>query len=183
MKVLDEIGLKKTTRFFFYSLIFVLYHLLIDHLFQVPPARKIFLQVLGAKIGDESVIMNINFFNWHHTGPKGLRVGKKCFLGDQVLIDLYDEVTLQDEVTLGQRVMILTHTNVGYRSHPLQKKFPKTSAKVMICVGSFIGAGSIILPGVTVGNNSFIAAGSVVNKDVPPNSLYAGVPAKLVRKI
>lgn len=183
MKALDEVGLKKATRFFFYSLVLVFYHLLIDHLFYIPPARNIFLKVLGAKVGEESVIMNISFFNWHNTGPKGLQIGKKCFLGDQVLIDLYDEVALQDEVTLGQRVMILTHTNVGYQDHPLQKKFPKTSAKVVIRSGSFIGAGSIILPGVTIGNNSFIAAGSVVNKDVPPNSLYAGVPAKLIKRI
>lgn len=183
MKALEEVGFKTIIKFAIYSFVQVIYHQLINHLFFLPPARKVFLILLGAKIGSDSILMDVKFFNWHHMGPRGLEVGRKCFLGDETLIDLYDSVILEDNVTLGQRVLILTHTNVGYHDHPLQKYFPKKSKKVVLKNGCFIGAGTIILPGIVVSENAFIGAGSVVTTDVPPNSVFAGVPAKLVRKL
>jgi len=183
MKATSEIGLKKTIKFTAFCLIAVFYHLLIDHFFNFPQARKLFLQILGSTIGKDSIILNVKFFNWHHLGFKGLKVGKECFIGDDVLIDLYDQVILKDQVTIAQRVNILTHLNVGYRNHPLQKFFPKFSQPIVFKRGSVVGAASTILPGVVVGEESFIAAGSVVTKEVPNRTLVAGVPAKIVRKI
>lgn len=183
MKAINELGFKKSARFLIYSFLQVFYHQIINHLFFFPQARKLFFQILGAKIGPGSILMDVRFFNFHHTGPGGLKIGKDCFIGDETLIDLYDRVTLEDQVTLGQRVLVLTHLNVGYSNHPLQKLFPKTSKPVIFESGCVIGANSTILPGITVGRESFVAAGSVVTKDVPPNSLVAGVPAKVVRKL
>jgi acetyltransferase-like isoleucine patch superfamily enzyme len=183
MKAVKETGSKKTTRFILYSIFGVLLHRIINHLLFFPPIRKFFFQIVGAKIGSDSIIMDIRFLNWHHKGPGGLTIGERCFLGDETLIDLYDSVTLEDDVTLAQRVLVLTHTNVGYKDHPLQKYFPKSSKPVVFKKGSFIGANSTILPGVTIGECSFIAAGSVVTLSVPKESVYAGVPAKLIRKI
>ncbi len=178
MKAIEEIGIKKTFSFAVFSVIEIIYFLML-----FPPLRKILLQVFGTEIGKNSVIMNVKFFNWHHLGLKGLKVGKECFIGDDVLIDLYNQVILEDQVTIAQRVNILTHLNVGYRNHPLQKFFPKFSKPVVFKRGSVVGAASTILPGVVVGEESFIAAGSVVTKDVPKRTLVAGVPAKIVRKI
>ena len=178
MKAIEEIGIKKTFSFAAFSVIEIIYFLMI-----FPPFRKIFLQVFGTEIGKNSVIMNVKFFNWYHLGLKGLKVGKECFIGDDVLIDLYDQVILEDQVTIAQRVNILTHLNVGYRNHPLQKFFPKFSKPVVFKRGSVVGVASTILPGVVVGEESFIGAGSVVTKDVPKRTLVAGVPAKIVRKI
>lgn len=183
MKELQELGPRKSLRFIGYSILQVAYHLLINHFLFFPPARKLFLQTLGAKIGNNSVIMDVKFFNWHHMGPKGLKIGNECYIGDESLIDLYGEVTLEDQVTIAQRVIILTHLNVGYKSHPLQKFFPKIVKPVIIKNGSVIGAGATILPGITVGEKSFVAAGSVVTKDVTSNTIVAGVPAKKVRNI
>ncbi|MDP2632575.1 MAG: acyltransferase [Candidatus Curtissbacteria bacterium] len=183
MKGLEEIGSIKTIRFLLYSILHVIYHNVIDHLFSIPPARKLYLQLVGARIGNDSVIMDVRFFNWHQNGPKGLLIGNECFVGDETLIDLYDNVVLEDQVTLAQRVTVLTHLNVGYKNHPLQKYFPKTSKQVVFKKGSVIGANCTILPGVTVGSLSFVAAGSVVTKSVPANTLVAGVPAKKVRNI
>lgn len=183
MKATNEIGLKKTIKYTAFSLIAVFYHLLIDHIFNFPQARKLFLQTLGSTIGKDSILMNMKFLNWHHSGFKGLQIGKECFIADEVLIDLYDKVTLGDRVTIAQRVNILTHLNVGYKDHPLQKYFPRTSKKVIFENGSVVGAASTILPGVVVGEESFVAAGSVVVKNVPKRTLVAGVPAKEIRKI
>ena len=65
----------------------------------------------------------------------------------------------------------------------LCKIYPPMHAPVIIGDNVWVGARSVILPGVIVGNNVVIAAGSVVTKDVPDNSLVAGVPAVIKRKI
>jgi len=183
IKAVQELGLKKSIRFAIYSFLQVFYHQLTAHLLPFPLIRKLFLIVLKARIGKDAIIMDVKFFNWHHRGPGGLVVGKDCFIGDEVIIDLYDEVILEDQVTLAQRVTVLTHLNVGYNDHPLQRFFPKRSKPVIFKTGSVVGAASIILPGVTIGQNSFVAAGSVATKNVPANTLVGGVPARTIRKI
>lgn len=183
MKALNEIGKKKLASFIYFSIVQVFYHLIIDHIFFFPPARKLFWEVMGAKIGKDAVIMNVHFFNLHYEGLRGLKIGKDCFLGDEALIDLYNKVTLEDQVTIAQKVVILTHTNVGYLDHPLQKIYPKKSQPIIIKKGSVIGANVTILPGITIGEKSFIGAGSVVTKDIPKNSLAVGNPAKVIKKL
>lgn len=183
MKATKEVGTKKTIRFILYALAEVIYHRLILHILFFPQARKLFLQILGAKIGKNTIIMEVKFFNWHHTGPGGIKIGNECFLGDETMIDLYDKVILEDQVTIAQRVMVLTHLSVGYADHPLQKAFPKKSKEVVFKNGCVIGVASTILPGITIGKESFVAAGSVVTQNVPPHSLVGGVPAKVIRKI
>lgn len=178
MKALAEVGFRKTSKFLLYSLVQIIYQLLF-----LPPLRRLFLITLGAKIGSGSQIMNVRFFNWHHKGPRGLKIGRDCFLGDETLIDLYDDITLEDQVTIAQRVTILSHLNVGYKDHPLQAFFPKKSKGVVLKNGSVVGASATILPGVTIGENSFVGAGSLVTHDVPQYALVAGVPAKVIRKI
>jgi len=178
MKAYEEIGFSKTIKFVVYAILQCFYSLLI-----LPPLRKLFLILFGAEIGSDSVIMNVKFFNWHQKGLQAFKVGRRCFIGDDTLIDLYDSITLEDEVTLAQRVTILSHLNVGYSNHPLQKYFPKSAKPVLIKKGSVVAATATILPGVTIGSQSFVAAGSVVTKDVPDKTLVAGVPAKPIREI
>ncbi len=178
MKAVKEIGLKKTFLFVFFSPVDLIYRLSI-----FPQIRALILEILGSQIGEGTFVMNVKFFNWHHKGPKGLSIGNECFLGDETLIDLYDAVTLEDKVTVAQRVTILTHLNVGYKNHPLQKYFPKAAKGVIIKKGSVIGAASVILPGITIGKESFVAAGSVVTKNVPSRTLVAGNPAKIIKRL
>jgi len=183
MKAIEEIGAKRILKFIIFSLVSSLYHLLFDHVFNLPPFRKYFLILLGVKVGKDSILMSVKFFNWHYGGPGVLKIGNECFIGDETLIDLYERVVLKDQVTIAQRVTILTHQNVGYKDHRMQRYFPKFSKPVVFKSGSVIGAGSIILPGVIVGKESFVAAGSVVTKNVPARTLVGGVPAKIIRKI
>lgn len=178
-----EIGSKKIVKFILYSLLQVFYHNLVDHFLNFPQVRSLILKIFGAKIGRDSVLMNIRLFNIHHFGPKGLKIGRECFIGDETLIDLYDKVIIGNQVTIAQRVTLLTHNNVGYADHPLQKHFPKFSKAVTIEDGCVIGTGAILLPGITIGTRSFVAAGSVVTKNVPPSTLVGGVPAKVIRKL
>ncbi len=178
MKALGEIGMGRAARFGFFTLAMVPYRLAL-----FPQLRSLWLRLLGARIGRGAILHDVRFFNLYRRGLGGLSVGKDCFLGDECLIDLAEAVSLEDQVTLAERVLVLTHTNVGYRDHPLQRNFPPMAAAVVVEAGSFVGAGVTLLPGVRVGRGSFVAAGSVVTEDVPPATLVAGVPARAVRAL
>ena len=178
MSALKELGILKLLKFFVFTIweCFFSFSLF-------PPIRTLLLVLFSTKVGQGTIIHKIKFFNLHHEGLKGFILGKNCFLGDETLIDLYNKVVLEDWVTFAPRVLVITHTNVGYKDHPLQKFFPKMSKPVTFKRGCFIGAGAIILPGVTIGKESFVAAGAVVTTDVKDRMLVGGVPAKEIRKI
>lgn len=178
MQAIKEVGFKKAFKFIVFSFYHLFYRIL-----PFPQLRKLYLILGGAKIGNESIIMDLRFFNWHHLGLKGLEIGKECFVGDETLIDLYNKVVIQDRVSIAQRVIVLTHINVGYKNHPLQRYFPSKNSPVIIESGSVIGAGSIILPGITIGERSMVGAGSVVTKNVASMTLVAGVPARTIKKL
>ena len=178
MKALDEIGWARALRFGFFTLAMVPYRLAL-----VPQLRAPWLRLLGARIGRRTVLHDVRFFNLYRRGLAGLDIGDECFLGDECLLDLAEGVRLERQVTLAERVLILTHTNVGYHDHPLQAGFPAMAAPVVIERGCFLGANVTVLPGIRVGERSFVAAGSVVTADVPPRTLVAGVPARPVRTI
>ena len=178
MKALGEIGWGRAARFGFFTLAMVPYRLAL-----FPQLRAPWLRLLGAKVGRRTVLHDVRFFNLYRRGLGGLEVGEECFVGDECLIDLAEGVRLERQVTLAERVLILTHTNVGYRDHPLQAHFPASAAPVVVETGAFLGANVTVLPGVRIGAGSFVAAGSVVTADVPPRTLVAGVPARAVRTI
>lgn len=176
MKALDEIGWAKAVRYGAVTLAMVPYRLAL-----FPPVRSLWLRLLGARIGPRAIVHDVRFFNLYRRGLPGLVVGRECFLGEECLLDLAESITLEDQVTLAERVVILTHMNVGYADHPLQGRFPPLSAAVVLERGCFVGANATILPGIRVGAGSFVAAGSVVTRDVPPRSVVAGVPARAIR--
>ncbi|HLD08326.1 MAG TPA: acyltransferase [Candidatus Peribacterales bacterium] len=147
-----------------------------------PPLRRLLLCVFGAKIGRETIIHACTFFNLYRRGLKGFALGHHCFVAEECLFDCADEIHCGDHVTLAERVTILTHTNVGFHSHPLQKDFPSMHAPVHIGSGCFIGTNATILPGVTLGERVMVGACSLVLEDVPAGDVVAGVPARSVRR-
>jgi maltose O-acetyltransferase len=177
-KALREVGFRRAARFGLLTLAMAPYPCLL-----VPPLRSAWLRMLGARVGKGSVIHDVRFFNLYRRGFPGLELGAECFLGDECLLDLAEGIRLGPQVTLAERVLILTHTNVGFADHPLQRFFPAMAAPVAIQRGAFVGASVTILPGVTIGEESFVAAGSVVTADVPARQLVAGVPARPLRSL
>jgi acetyltransferase-like isoleucine patch superfamily enzyme len=93
------------------------------------------------------------------------------FIGlDTYIDDVFPElVTIESGVVIALRAMILAHDDASH-----------TVAPVRLCENCFIGAGAIILPGVTVGTGAIVAAGAVVREDVQAHSTVGGVPAKLL---
>lgn len=178
MKALGEIGWRRALRFGWYTVALLPYRMAL-----VPQLRAPWLRLLGAHIGPGCILHDVRFFNLYRTGLSGLSMGRECFLGDECLLDLADAIVMEDQVTLAERVVVLTHTNVGFADHPLQKRFPAMVAPVVFERGCFVGAAVTVLPGVRIGRESFVAAGSVVTEDVPPLTLAAGVPARTLRAL
>jgi acetyltransferase-like isoleucine patch superfamily enzyme len=178
VKALGEIGWRRAARFGFYTLAMIPYRLAL-----VPQLRAPWLRLLGARLGRRVILHDVRFFNLYRRGLSGLEIGDECFLGDECLLDLAEGIRLEKQVTLAERVLVLTHTNVGYSDHPLQSHFPATAAPVVVESGAFLGANVTVLPGIRIGRGSFVAAGSVVREDVPRGTLVAGVPARVLRSI
>lgn len=178
MKALEELGWRKAARYALLSLAMVPYRLAL-----FPPLRAAWLRLMGARLGSGVIVHDVRFFNLYRRGLRGLELGNDCFLGDDCLLDLAEGIRLGAQVTLAERVLVLTHTNVGYRDHPLQARFPPVARPVNIERGCFLAANVTVLPGLTIGPESLVAAGSVVTADVPPRTLVAGVPARVVRSL
>ena len=178
MNALNEIGPRRAFRF-----VWTRFLLAIFRVVPFPPLRTIFLRLCGATIGADTILHRFTMINVDRGGFGALRVGGKCFVGDEVLLDLAAPVVLEDHVTLAARAIILTHLNVGYKDHPLMASFPARQAGVTIERGSFIGAASTILPGCRIGPEAFVAAAALVNRDVLRREVVAGVPIKSIRVV
>lgn len=106
-------------------------------------------------------------------------IGKNVFINsDCTFLDL-GGITIEDDVLIAPKVSLLTE---GHPVEPEQRKalFAKP---ILIKRNVWIGAGAIILPGVTIGENSIVAAGAVVSKDVPDNVVVGGIPSRILKNI
>lgn len=110
---------------------------------------------------------------------RGTKIGEKVDIATGVLIEesFPHLITIEDNVDIGPRVIIAAHDS-SY--HCIQPDIPLICKKVRIKRNAYIGAGAIILPGITIGEYSIVAAGAVVTKDVPPRTVVAGVPARVI---
>lgn len=114
---------------------------------------------------------------------RGVTIGKRVFVGIDVLIDDADPwgVVIEDDVTVLARAILLAH---AYYPRHLQKILAEASGKrgLTLKQGAYVGVGAILLPGVTVGEYAIVGAGSVVTEDVPPYSVAVGSPARIIRQ-
>jgi acetyltransferase-like isoleucine patch superfamily enzyme len=109
-----------------------------------------------------------------------LRVGRNVFINQRCQLNDIGGIEIGDDVMLGPGVSLITS---GHPVDPAARYDGITAAPIRIERNVWIGAGAMILQGVTVGENSVIAAGAIVIHDVPPSTLVGGVPAKVIRKL
>jgi acetyltransferase-like isoleucine patch superfamily enzyme len=102
----------------------------------------------------------------------GIKVGQNIYIGKYCIIDdtFSDLITIEDNVVISFGTTITTHDASCNKIAP-----------VVIKKGTFIGTRSVILPGVTLAENSVVGAGSVVTKSVPPGTIVTGCPAKVIK--
>jgi acetyltransferase-like isoleucine patch superfamily enzyme len=117
----------------------------------------------------------------------GIAEGGLLEIGDQVLINYGCSIGVTQHVRIGNRVNIGTHVmlidNAFHHLDPARRDEAPPSQPIVLEDNVWLAARVIVLPGVTIGCNSVVGAGSVVTHDVPPNVLSAGVPAKVIRSL
>lgn len=143
--------------------------------------------VQSQKIGSETSVWQYCVIFSGATIGSNSNICSHCFIENDVVIgnnvtikcgvQIWDGITIEDDVFVGPNV---TFTN---DLRPKSKKYPAQFLKTIVKKGASIGANATILPGLTIGENAMIGAGSVVVKDVPANTVWVGNPARQIRTL
>lgn len=137
--------------------------------------RNLLSQITETEI-DESVTV---FTPLHINYGKHTKIGKNVFINfDCIFLDL-GGIIIEDNVLIAPKVSLLTESH-PFHPEERQSLIPKP---IHIKKNAWIGANATILQGVTIGENAVVAAGSVVSKDVPDNTIVGGIPAKILKTI
>jgi UDP-2-acetamido-3-amino-2,3-dideoxy-glucuronate N-acetyltransferase len=136
-----------------------------------------FVNLYGCEIGDHTkigVFVEVQ---------KNARIGKHCKISSHTFI--CEGVTIEDNVFIGHSVVFIndTYPRATNSNGELQREEDWKVEPILVKKGASIGSNATILSNVTIGENAIIGAGSVVTKDVPPNMIVAGNPARLFRPI
>ncbi|SFH06220.1 sugar O-acetyltransferase [Pedobacter insulae] len=137
--------------------------------------RKLLSQITGAEIDESLAIFTPLYINY----GKHTKIGKNVFINfDCTFLDL-GGITIEDGVLIAPKVSLLSE------GHPLdpENRQALMVGHIHIKKNAWIGANATILPGVTIGENAIVAAGAVVSKDIPDNTIVGGIPAKIIKSI
>lgn len=141
----------------------------------MPEVRDLFARLFGKPVDPSFRV----FPPFYTDFGKNITVGKNVFINACCHFQDQGGITLGDNCLVGHNVVFAT-LNHGFAPEERQSMLP---APIVVGRNVWIGSNSTILQGVTIGDNSIIAAGSVVTKDVPANAIVAGVPAQFIRSI
>jgi len=156
-----------------------------DEFLSIAPSVKLgrdvklskFINLYGCEIGDETKIGAFVEIQ------KNASVGKRCKISSHTFI--CEGVTIEDNVFVGHGVMFIndSYPRATAASGDLQTEADWKVEKTVIRKGASIGSGATILANLCIGENAIVGAGAVVTKDVPPNTIVAGNPARIFRQI
>jgi len=135
----------------------------------------------GLRIGHGTVLSGPLHFTGAGSPSQCLRIGQTCYINEGVVFNLGGDIVLEDGVSVGMESLFITVTHeIGQPSF----RAGKTECKpIHVGRGAWLGARVVVLPGVNVGAGAVIGAGAVVTRDIPPNKLAAGVPARIIRSL
>jgi acetyltransferase-like isoleucine patch superfamily enzyme len=137
--------------------------------------RDLLSQITSSEIDENVTVFTPLYINY----GKHTKIGKNVFINfDCVFLDL-GGITIEDNVLIAPKVSLLSE---GHPVNPNERQ-SLVPGHIHIKKNAWIGAGATILPGVTVGENAVVAAGAVVSKDVPANTVVGGIPAKHIKNI
>jgi acetyltransferase-like isoleucine patch superfamily enzyme len=138
--------------------------------------QRAFEELIGKPVGDTFTLIP-PFYTDHGLN---ITVGRAVFIGYECAFTGHGAINIADEVMIAHKVNLIT---AGHPVEPDKRRAFLTAAPITIETNVWIGAAATILPGVNVGADSVVAAGAVVTHDVPPATLVAGVPARVVRHL
>ena len=138
--------------------------------------RESFQELIGKPVGEPFTLIP----PFYTDCGLNITVGRAVFIGSQCAFTGHAAINIADEVMIAHKVNLVT---AGHPVEPGKRRAYITAEPITINTNVWIGAAATILPGVTIGADAVVAAGAVVNHDVPPATLVAGVPATVVRKL
>lgn len=149
---------------------------------QLPPShleeKAALLREMFAEIGENCYLETPFFSNW---GGKHVHFGNNVYANFNLTLVDDGDIYVGDSVMMGPNVVLAT---AGHPVEPgLRRKVAQFNLPIHIGANVWLGAGCIVLPGVTIGENSVIGAGSVVTKDIPANVVAVGNPCRVLRPI
>lgn len=138
--------------------------------------RAVFSDLIGKELDDGFSLIP----PFYTTGGENIRVGRDVFINQNCTMYDLGGIDIGDDVMIGPNVSIITS---GHPLEPARRRAFVTAKPIVIERNVWIAAGVTIIGGVTIGENAVVAAGSVVTRDVPPNTLVGGNPARVIRSI
>ena len=138
--------------------------------------RALFSELIGRQVDDSFLLIP----PFYATGGADTRVGRNVFINQNCTFYDLGGLDIGDDVMIGPNVNIIT---TGHPLEPSQRRAATIGKPIAIERNVWIAAGVTIIGGVRIGENAVVAAGSVVTRDVPPNSLVGGNPARVIRSI
>jgi len=137
--------------------------------------RERLSEVIGQPVDESTTV----FTPFHTNFGKHISLGKNVFINHACTFLDLGGIVIEDKVLVGPKVSLITE------NHPVRPEDRKMLdlKRIVLKRNCWIGANSVILPGVTVGENSVVAAGSLVTKDVPADTVVGGVPARVIKKV
>ncbi|PRH83495.1 acyltransferase [Arenimonas caeni] len=120
----------------------------------------------------------------HELGLSNLRIGQGVYIGPDVLLDLAGPLLIGDRSTISARCVLLTHHDPGAsQGNSLAQHFPPSAGGCEVGMDCWIGAGAILLEGAELGAQSVVGAGALVRSKLPGGFVYAGSPARAIRRV
>jgi maltose O-acetyltransferase len=138
------------------------------------------LRATGWDIGPRTLLAGTPRFRGSGRIQDRLHIGADNLINVGCVFELHDEINIAERVSLGHEILFLT---TSHRIGPTSRRAgASVRAPIVVESGVWVGARSVLLPGVTVGEGAVIAAGSIVSKDVKPQTLVGGAPAEVLVK-
>ena len=130
-------------------------------------------EIIGAEVDETTTVFAPFYTNF----GKFITIGKRVFINHACSFLDMGGIAIEDDVLIGPKVNLITE------NHPLDPTERRSliSKSIVIKRNAWIGAAATILPGVTIGENAVVAAGAVVSKDVPANTVVGGIPARHIK--
>jgi acetyltransferase-like isoleucine patch superfamily enzyme len=138
--------------------------------------RALFSELVGTKVDDSFLLIP----PFYATGGNETRIGRNVFINQNCTFYDLGGIDIADDVMIGPNVSIITS---GHPLEPSERRSVTIGKPIVIDRNVWIAAGATIIGGVTIGESSVVAAGSVVTKDVPANTLVGGNPARVIRGV